>query len=254
MPLDPNVLAYRDTLDGRTRSKYYYIVRAESPSGLLGPPTAPFGPVSCPDVVPPSAPALAAVYGREDAIRLEWLASPEADLAEYRVYRAEDPALAEDLRSMTWLATVTGSPPAPEHVDATVKALQPYTYRVVAVDTSGNVSTPSAAATGRAIHTAAPAPQDIPALTAQWQGAPRPHAQLAWAASAALELRVDRRPAGATEDDYQAVSGSGNGAGPWLAPGAASWVDRPFSGQWEYRLVARNAVGLTTAGPATKLT
>lgn len=250
------VVAFTDTLDGRSRSAYYYLVRAESPAGVLGAPLT-IGPVTCPDVAPPTAPALKAVYAKEDAIRLTWSASPEPDLARYRIYRVDDASLAADLRLMgPPIAEITGNPAAPEYLDAQVIPFKPYTYRVVAIDSSDNVSAPSAAATGQAIHTAPPPLPGAPALTPSWDtGKPRARAFLEWDwAPAETDLRVLIERSPAEDGPFQTVSVSPLDGGPWLPADARTMFDQAYGGQdWWYRLSVRGIGGLTRVGPATKL-
>lgn len=252
-----SVVAYTDTLDGRNQSAYYYMVRAESPAGVLGLPTAPIGPVTCPDVVPPTAPALKAVYAEEDAIRLAWSASPEPDLVAYRVYRVDDAALARDIRLMgPPLAEIVDNPQAPEHLDTQVTPFKPYTYRVVAVDASDNVSAPSAPATGQAIHTAPPPLPDAPSLTVSWNtDKPRARAHLEWDWSTAQpELRVLIERSATAGGPYQTVSVSDVDGGPWLPAGTTSMFDNAYSGQgWWYRLTVRGTAGLTQVSADAQL-
>ncbi|WP_165640302.1 fibronectin type III domain-containing protein [Klenkia brasiliensis] len=82
------------------------------------------------DLTPPAPPTgLAAVRG-DGQVALTWTANSEADLATYRV-----------LRDGTEVATVTGT----SYTDTGLVNDRSYAYRVVAVDTHGNRSVPSAA-------------------------------------------------------------------------------------------------------------
>ncbi len=87
------------------------------------------------DTFPPAAPTGLAAVGSEGAISLIWEASTEADLAGYLVMRAEAggaprPLTPEPIKETTFR-------------DATAARGVRYVYTVVAVDTTGNRSTPS---------------------------------------------------------------------------------------------------------------
>jgi hypothetical protein len=88
------------------------------------------------DVFPPAAPTGVAVLLREDGLELSWSPSLEADLASYRVYRAE--AGGAPVRR--------GEVAAPETVfhDTALSPGAVLAYTVTAVDRDGNESPPSA--------------------------------------------------------------------------------------------------------------
>jgi fibronectin type 3 domain-containing protein len=84
------------------------------------------------DTFPPQAPrGLTALY-TTDAVELIWNASSEADLGGYFVYRREG-QLSESKLTSEPLST-------PIFRDANVSAGKHYTYRVTAVDSTGNES------------------------------------------------------------------------------------------------------------------
>lgn len=88
------------------------------------------------DVFAPAAPLRLAAFPAPDRVRLIWEASTSGDVAGYRVERrgaegAFEPLTREPLT-------------APEYVDTDVRPGATYTYRVLVLDTSGNVSEPSA--------------------------------------------------------------------------------------------------------------
>jgi hypothetical protein len=161
---DPNLRAYVATLDGRSTNRYFF--RAQYVDGahnrselsLSGPP------VWLKKVVPPRAPVWINVLGGDREITLKWYPNRESDLAEYRIYRTDQEANARDWRLMTRIHTDTvtdGNPmsyPAEKNwVDSVPGGVTQY-YRLVAVDTSGNISSPSAVAMGRAFDESCPAP------------------------------------------------------------------------------------------------
>jgi len=92
------------------------------------------------DVAPPAAPLGVATLVAADAVELSWSASPELDLAGYRVYRAPEggaPAKVADLAS----GQTTWRDPTPGRGGA-------HLYTVTAVDQAGNESAPSRPAEG----------------------------------------------------------------------------------------------------------
>lgn len=94
------------------------------------------------DTFPPAIPSgLAAVPGT-GSIDLSWEPNTESDLAGYIVYRQ---TVAADGTLSAAPGQLTPAPiPAPAFSDMTAKPGQTYSYRVVAVDSSGNQSPPSA--------------------------------------------------------------------------------------------------------------
>lgn len=93
------------------------------------------------DTFPPATPSgLAAVPGT-DSIDLSWEPNTEPDLAGYLVYRQ---AVAADGSLSAAPSQLTPTPiPAPAFSDLTAQPGQTYSYRVVAVDGTGNQSPPS---------------------------------------------------------------------------------------------------------------
>ncbi len=82
------------------------------------------------DLTPPAVPTGLAAARGDGRVTLSWLANGEPDLASYRV-----------LRDGLEIATVTG---ATSYLDTAVANDTAYAYRLVAVDTHGNRSAPSA--------------------------------------------------------------------------------------------------------------
>ena len=168
----PNALAaaeraWVDTLDGRATNRWFYrsaYVDEVYNVGRLGLSSPP---VWLPDVVPPRAPAITKVTGGNNVIALRWASNREADLAEYRIYRADRVERGRDLRLMTRIRIepVAAGPPSgrPSEfmwTDASVVPNQTYVYRITAVDNAGNESSPSSPAHGRAYREV---PPDAPA-------------------------------------------------------------------------------------------
>jgi hypothetical protein len=98
------------------------------------------------DTFPPQPPTgLAAVpSGSGAAIDLSWQANTETDLAGYHVYRQELTASNQPISSWQRLTQTPATGPA--FHDSTAVAGHHYTYRVTAIDASGNESQPSAPA------------------------------------------------------------------------------------------------------------
>ncbi len=115
-----------------------YVVRSVSVFGpfRLESEASPLACLTPADTFAPAAPRGPAAVASEGSISLIWEASAEADLQGYLVLRAEG---AGELRAIT-------AEPIKEttYRDAQVKAGVRYTYAVVAVDTAGNRSEPSA--------------------------------------------------------------------------------------------------------------
>jgi len=327
--LDTTLLAYTDALDGRTRSRAVYRVRAVSAAGVLGTLSGPLAVVACPDILPPATPSVTSIRGGEDSIRIAWVATGEADLDVIRVHRAGDASLATDIRDMgppvalvparvlrvaggavrmahggplpagMGIDAVAGvfasagfllDPPVPgtnhlaawsggvltvtgladgaevvvryadaagalhdtyagggEHifVDGARPPRRPFTYRLVATDTSSNVSLPSLPATGQAYREALPPPPSAPALSASWQNAGGVWGvDLAWGwppGAPPYASAVQRKSPSAVV--WQAVSEHEGDA--WLPPGTTAWRDASADDDepWDYRLRVRDEVG-----------
>ncbi|HSU00290.1 MAG TPA: fibronectin type III domain-containing protein [Geodermatophilus sp.] len=121
------------------------------------------------DLTPPAAPTgLTAVRG-DGQVTLAWAANPEPDLGSYRV-----------LRDGVEVATVTG---ATTYTDTRLVNDTTYRYTLAAVDTHGNRSVSSAAATATPQELDAPAPPTGVAATAGDR-----RVDLAWAANPEPDL------------------------------------------------------------------
>ena len=139
--------------DGAT---YNYRVTAVD---VYGNESAPSGAVSATprDTTPPSAPAgVAAIAGNEN-VELSWAANPEPDLSRYKIYKQGPEG--------NWPATPLATTTATTYTDGEVLGGTEYTYRITAVDTWGNESSPSAPASAMPTETTPPAAPGQPVLT-----------------------------------------------------------------------------------------
>ncbi|MCA0144387.1 fibronectin type III domain-containing protein [Blastococcus sp. LR1] len=108
---------------------YSYAVQTRDTSGNWSASSSPAVSATPTDLTPPAAPT-GLIGGRGDArAGLSWNASPEPDLAGYRL-----------LRDGVEVAALTGT----EHIDLGLANDRTYVYTLVAVDTHGNRSAPSA--------------------------------------------------------------------------------------------------------------
>lgn len=108
---------------------YYYAVRVlrREPTGLAqSEPTATVAATPT-DLTPPSAPTNLVAVPAEDAVRLSWSPSPEADVAGYLVYRASLPGGPYVRLTPALLRTTV-------FTDRAVERGQTYSYAVTAVD------------------------------------------------------------------------------------------------------------------------
>jgi hypothetical protein len=155
------VRAYIDMLPGKSTNKYFYAVMlldgAQNRSALGGPTP----PVYLPKVVPPRAPVITKVLGGDRQITIKWAPNREPDLAGYRVYRADSADAARDVRLMRLMATVLAANtivPEVDWTDQPVPGKLTFYYCIVAVDTHGNVSSPTRPAVARATDHSIPLP------------------------------------------------------------------------------------------------
>lgn len=162
---DPNLRAYVDTLDGRATNRYFYrasfanVAHTKGPMGLSTPP------IWLRKVTPPKTPVVTKVIGGDREITLSWTTNREPDLAEYRIYRADDEDDARDLRLMNMVHSEAVTEPDPSArplrvtwIDTPVPGLVTFYYRIVTVDNAGNISEPSAAFAVRAYDNSRPTP------------------------------------------------------------------------------------------------
>lgn len=116
------ISSYTDTLNGRTRAHWFYAVTARSLAGVESLPSTISPPICCPDVVPPAPPLAHSALAAEGAVKLKWLASPDADTHHYEIYAAREPDAVAYLDTMTPVPTYGG-----------------YDLRLMTVDTAGGL-------------------------------------------------------------------------------------------------------------------
>jgi hypothetical protein len=88
------------------------------------------------DSLAPSAPTAPTVTAQSTGARIGWRASPQADVAGYRIYRGN--------ASGTLALIGTTTAPVTTFLDIGLGAATTYTYRILAADSSGNASAMSA--------------------------------------------------------------------------------------------------------------
>lgn len=126
----------------RHRVTYRYRVIAVDRAGQQSSPSEEVS-VTPVDITPPAPPAGLVVEdaGKGDLLLLSWTASPDADVAGYRIYRWEEGRPPAPVGGEP-IITGTGLP------DGGLTRGQLYYYQVTAVDTAGNESGPSNVASG----------------------------------------------------------------------------------------------------------
>lgn len=215
---------FNDEFDGLITSRYLYRSQAVFPNGLRGTLSGAGLPVRLHDVVPPRSPAITRISLDDRATSIAWTRSPDADLDHYEVYRGDGaPGTGTpDTRRMTRVAASLG-PSQTSVRDGSLIPAREYTYVVVAVDTSGNASPPSAPRSVRAISLAGPpapvlgAARDSTGVTLTWTGA-----------EAGSRSTVERRAAGV--GTFLPITG-------WLASDVSSHHDDRAAGDpLEYRV------------------
>lgn len=169
---DAAPLVYRDR-DVRNGASYRYQVTAVD---LLGRESAPSGAGSASpmDRTPPAAPVGLAVRNGDGTVLVTWRLSPEADVVGYQVERST--GLNAPYTRLTTRPLPTDTPIL---TDSTVSGGRPYFYRVLAVDSAGNISEPSTAITALPVDRTPPQPPTgvtatvrTRRLTMRWAGSP----------------------------------------------------------------------------------
>lgn len=236
---DPALRAYEDTLDGRSTNRYLYRgahIDVAYNRSFLSPSTPA---VYLPDIIPPRAPIVTKVLSGNKQITLTWSSNREADLKEYRVYRADSKEKTRDLRLMEWKAPALAETRRPGDrsaevlwTDQPIQGLVIFHYRVAAVDEAGNVSEASDAVAASAYDQTPPEPPMW--ISAAWNV--RGDAiDLSWSlpSSDLQTIVLRRRP-----DAWQSVS-------QWLPAGEDVFRDSGADSTVEnrYRLRVRNRAG-----------
>jgi hypothetical protein len=271
-------MRHRDALPGALRNRFVYRIRAIDDAGNLAP-WPPATSASCVVVdlpgVPPAAPSWAGTaFPATGGVVLRWVPNASDAIRGYRLYRADDATLAEDVRSMTPLfnaaqeegggsvvgvvltrdaaGAVTAAtelaagdrPPGrlAQYVDTTAAPGRPLYYRVVAEDVGGTRSAASDRLVVQLPLTEPPAPPvwSPPALTGG-------SIALAWTAGDDLRSLVLRRTDG----------GMWRPLGPWAASsggGALADAGVVAGTAYEYRVRVRDRVGHVVDGPILPVT
>jgi hypothetical protein len=254
-PIDPNLRAYIDNIDGRSSNKYFYRAAFIDTAQNIGPMGLSSPPIHMPDIMPPRMPVFTRVLAGDPnpaqpgdrKITLRWTSNREPDLASYRVYRTDTQSNARDIRLMDRVHEVNVLPGIPAArpaevvwLDDTVLGLVTYYYRLVAVDSAGNQSVAAAAIAARAYDTALP---DVPVLEMEWvEIAGNVKAEISW--NSTHQVMIQRR------------EGPGNwiDLAQWRDPGIVTIRD-PFSDPaktYHYRALVRKYTGALKRGePAT---
>lgn len=238
LDVDPGLRAYVDTLDGRSRNRYFYRCAYVDSVHNRGPLSLSSPPIWLPDVIPPRTPVITGVVGGDRQITLRWAPNRETDLADYHVYRTDIEDDARDTRTMT---LVRAQPPSPttstglSWTDAGVAGLRTYYYRLVAVDAEGNVSVPSLPVAARAFDSERPA---HPVWSATAPGPNPGDLILSWLSDdASLRCLVQRRAQSST---------TWESLGSWLPRGVFTYLDttRTAGVQYDYRLRVMDSSGV----------
>ena len=142
----PTGTSYTDT--GLAAGTYYYKVTAEDAVGNVGPPSNEASGTATADTTPPTAPTALTATAGAGQVALGWSASTDAGgIERYNVHRATTAGFTPSV------ANRIAQPAGTSYTD-TGLAAGTYYYKVIAEDTSGNLSGPSNEAT--ATVTAAP--------------------------------------------------------------------------------------------------
>jgi hypothetical protein len=243
---DANLCAYLAELDGRAQNRYFFrvaFVNRAHDTGAVGPASPP---VYLPKVEPPRTPAITKILGGERQVTLQWAANREADLAEYRIYRADNARSARDIRVMTLVGTVAETQPDPAlrakeltWTDTGVIGLKPYHYRMTSRDSAQNESAPTSDSICSAFDVTPPSPPIW--IAGQWvDQSGTLVVSLSWhpveTGTDVMVQRKESNPTALWSDISQ-----------WLDDSQSSWVDtgaRPYLG-YTYRLRGRSAAGNT---------
>jgi hypothetical protein len=233
-PLDTS--SFTDTLDGRSHGHWFYRVTCRGAGGMESEPCEPTPPICCPDVVPPAQPIVQMALAGPGFVKLRWLASPDADLDRYDIYAAQDPHAEAEIGS--GLMPVATHAPSPNAVNAIEEHQLPraagsWCFWIVAVDTSGNRSAPSAMLRGASLQPPPPPPIWVSAQRAPASNASRIELRWRHDQDQRLSCSVERR---------SASGGYWVTIAPWLPRGVYSFDDTPpdISAGWEYRLQVRD--------------
>ncbi len=135
-------VSYTDTVPGSGNARYVYKVQAYDRAGNRSLLSAANQIIKLIDVTPPAKPVITSILGGDRLVTITWAANKEPDLAGYKVYRCTDESLANDIRTMELVADYTDLAQQ-THSDSALQGMTMYFYRIVAYDTSSNLSQPS---------------------------------------------------------------------------------------------------------------
>ncbi len=245
--------AYIDTLNGRSTNRYFYraayVDSAHNLSrlGLSSPP------VYLRSVIPPCAPVFTRVLAgdadhpsqpQDCKISLFWGQKSRENLLEYHIYRTDDHSRTRDVRLMDLVQVFPVSATQLSEytwVDKTVKGLVTYSYRLVAIDSDENASSPSEVISARAFDTELPLP---PLLIVSWDTLNNQTiAKIEWTSSHSVLLQ--RRELGQPWISLE----------QWRNPGNLIVQDKTVvpKKDYEYRARVRKYTGATVLSPIIEL-
>lgn len=245
------------TVDSTAGDDHVYAGRATDPAGNRSSIGCP-GLVVVRDSFAPRAPVFTRALGGESQVALTWARDGEPDVVRYRLLRTLDPAFDGSLDRMEVilevnLAGVASFPPAASNAvvsgagtvydtfswtDTLLAGVDAY-YRLVAIDSSGNVSRLSQSMKARSYDT-------IPPGLPVWSTAPTPGSDatgafvdLAFGAppgDADAQIRIQRRQTG---------SPAWTPLTSWLPAGTTTYRDHAVdaAGAYSYRLQALDRAG-----------
>ena len=229
---------WQDTLDGRSHGHWFYRVTSRTAAGIESAPSEPTPPVCCPDVVPPAVPLAHMALADDNLVKLRWLASPDRDLDHYDIYAAREATAVAELATMmpveSWSPAVRAGGVVLER--SVARDPGEWCFWIVAVDDSGNRSSPSAMLKGRALR---PPPQPPVWISAERTPTAAPdRVTLTWThpSDSRLACQLERRPGD---------GGFWSAVTPWLPRGVYTANDVPpdLDAAWEYRLRVRDHLG-----------
>jgi hypothetical protein len=231
-----NIRAYTDTLPGRATNRYLYRALFVDRAQNVGAMSLAGAPVYLRKVEPPPTPVITRVVGGDRQITIEWARSREGDLSHYRVYRSRSDR-AHDIRHMVLVhiepAPTTETVSQIGWSDHSVTAYENYIYRLTAVDTQLNESSPSTPYAMQAFDYSAP---EEPA----WE-------RFEWIESIGSAANQESSPviilvfstsqSGVSVLCERDTAGSWQAIGPWLA----SPTFDETRGVWEYSIIDATA-------------
>jgi hypothetical protein len=237
--------SYTATFNGRVKNRHCFAILLVDAAGNRSSLGLPSRPVHAPRVTLPATPAFSKVLGGDRKVTLSWLITRDADVAEYRVYRAESQAAAQRLETMNLLHSVPLAvnpmtrPTETAFVDAPLPGLRTCYYRLTAVDEAGNVSGASAIAYGRPFDETVP---EVPTPIASWVADPTGggwRSRVSWSSPNETILQQRLADTGA----WQSITA-------WRSAGDHTVVDDTAerSRSYHYRLWARSTTGAIAIG------